>query len=238
MTPGAPETPALLAPLLTGTILRPEWTETEAALACESSKRLGLASVTVRPCDIDVAVRILGSSAVKPGSAVGFPHGDQNTGTKLYEARDLLRRGAREIDLLLGVSKLRSRQFQYVDMEVMQMAESCRKEGAILRVTLETGYLSDEQKIVACRICGRAEVPVVKTATGFGPAASVSDIGLLRSHLPEDTLVEAVLTESTVTEVEQALAAGAGRLSTSTFAQLLELWKQHAAKPAAEPLIS
>jgi len=222
---------------LTATALRPEWTELEAAQACESAKRLALLSVTVRPCDIDVAVRILANSATKPGSTAGFPHGDSNTGTKLYEARDLLRRGAREIDMVVSIAKLRSRQFQYVDMEIMQMSEACRKEAATLRVTLETAYLTDEQKIVACRMCGRAEVPVVKTATGFGPPASASDIALLRKHLPEDCLVEAGAIESFTAALE-SFEAGAARLSTSTPGVLTEAWKQHVAQQTQAPLMA
>ncbi len=232
---GTPDTYASFAVLVTATALQPEWSELEAAQACEAAKRLGLGSVTVRPCDIDVAVRILGNSTVAPGSTAGFPHGGANTGVKLYEARDLLRRGARGIDMVVSLSKLRSRQFQYVDMEIMQMSETCRKEGAVLRVTLESGYLTDEQKIVACRICGRAEVAVVKTATGFGPPAAASDIALFRTHLPEDALVEAAAV-NTLAAALQAFEAGATRLSTALPAPLLEEWKKHLA--AREPAVT
>jgi len=224
--------PTPLRSFLTQTALRPEWTELEAAQACELAKRLQLASVTVRPCDIDVAVRILGASAVVPGSTAGFPHGDSNTGTKLYEARDLLRRGAREIDMVINIAKLRSRQFQYIDMEVMQMSEACRKEKAILRVTLETGYLTDEQKIVACRMCGRAEVAVVKTVTGFGPPADTGDLQLLRQHLPEDVVLEAAHLSS-LPELLQALGAGAARVSTPDSASLLHVYNAHLNPPPA-----
>jgi len=217
---------------VSATILRPDWAEREAAQACELAKRLRLYSVTVRPCDIDVAVRILSGSTVIAGSTAGFPHGDSNTGVKLYEARDLLRRGAREIDMAINISKLRSRQFQYVDMEVMQMSEACRKEGATLRITLETGYLSDEEKIVACRMCGRAEVAVVKTATGFGPPAALSDVALLRKHLPEDAAVEAAEID-TLEHALESFESGAARFSTSDPAPLLTAWRMHLAALAA-----
>jgi len=226
-----PTTYSEFATRITSTALKPDWTEVEAAQACEAAKRLGLGSVTVRPCDIDVAVRILSGSAVKPGSTAGFPHGDANTGTKLYEARDLLRRGAREIDMVVSISKLRSRQFQYIDMEITQMSEACRKEGATLRLTLESGFLTDEQKIVACRICGRAEVSVVKTATGFGPAALASDVALFRRHLPDDVSIEASSTDGLASALE-AFEAGAMRVSTALPGPLLEEWK---ARLAAVP---
>ena len=109
------------------------------------------------------------AAAVKPGSVSGFPHGSQNTATKLYETRDLLRRGAKEIDMVIAISKLLSREFQHVQTELSQMSEACHKEGAILKVILETAYLTDELKIIACRCCERAEVDFVKTSTGFAP---------------------------------------------------------------------
>ncbi|MDQ6677469.1 MAG: deoxyribose-phosphate aldolase [Acidobacteriota bacterium] len=228
MTPAA----VPLSTRLTQTALRPEWTELEAAQACELAKRLQLASVTVRPCDIDVAVRILTGSSVIPGSTAGFPHGDSNTGSKLYEGRDLLRRGAREIDMVINIAKLRSRQFQYIDTEIMQMSEACRKEKAILRVTLETGYLTDEQIIVACRMCGRAEVAVVKDVTGFGPPGTQAGLRLLRQHLPEGALVEAGHLSS-LTGLLQALDADAARISTPDAQPLLQDYQAHLAPPPA-----
>src|SRR5208337_4058908 len=123
-----------------------------------------------RPCDIDPAVRTLAGSPVRPGSVAGFPHGSQNTAAKLYEARDLLRRGAREIDMVIAVSALLSREFQHVQTELIQMAEMCRQEGAVLKVILENAYLTEELKIVACRCCARAGVDFVSTSTGFGPS--------------------------------------------------------------------
>jgi len=80
------------------------------------------------------------------GSVAGFPHGSTTTAAKLYEARDLLRRGAREIDMVLNIGKLISRQFQYVEMELAQMAEACHDAGAILKVIFENAYLTDELK--------------------------------------------------------------------------------------------
>ena len=120
----------------------------------------------------------LQGSAVKVGSVAGFPHGSSTTAVKLYEARDVLRRGAREIDLVLNIAELRSRQFQYVETELLQMAETCHKEGALLKVIFDHAWLTDELKIVACRICARAEVDF---ASGSGPG----DLRLMRAHLPD-----------------------------------------------------
>ncbi len=214
-----------LAGILDHALLEPGLTETQVAQGCELAKRYQVACAVVRPCDIDVAVRILGEGPVKPCSVAGFPHGDQNTGVKLYEARDLLRRGAKEIDMVLNVSKLLSRQFQHVETEILQMADSCHKEGAKLKVIFETAYLTDELKIVAARICSRAEADFVATATGFGPAPSLPDLEVLRKYVPEDMGVKAAAVIATLEQAREVIERGAARIGTSSTAAILDEWK-------------
>ena len=166
-------------------------------------------------------------SAVRPGSVAGFPHGTENTATKLYEARDLLRRGAREIDMVIAIPALVSREFQYVQTELVQMAEACRKEGAILKVILENAYLTDELKIVACRCCARAGVDMVKTSTGFADSGyTIEDVKLMRKHLPPEIGVKAAGGLRTLDQALELHAAGASRLGTSATAEILESWKE------------
>jgi deoxyribose-phosphate aldolase len=210
--------------------VRPELTDVQVLEGLETAKRCHIGSVLVRPSDIDVAVRTLAGSAVMPGAVCGFPHGSANTATKLYEARDLLRRGAKAIDMVAPVSKLLSREFQHVQMELLQMAELCHKEGATLRITLENAYLTDELKIIACRSAERAEVDSVGTSTGFAPSAyTLADLKLMRKHLPEETGIAA---QGDIRSVEEALAVhegGADRIVTPAAAELLEAWKSRLA---------
>src|SRR5436305_8706069 len=174
-----------VARLIDHPLVRPELSDEQVIEGLELARRYGIACVSVRPTDIDLAVRTLQGSTVRPGVVCGFPHGSSNTATKLYEARDMLRRGAREIDMVIAISKLLSREFQHVQMELLQMSEACHKEGAILKVILENAYLTDELKIIACRCCERAEVDMVKTSTGFAPTGyTLPDIALMRKHLP------------------------------------------------------
>src|SRR5581483_9919578 len=109
-------------------LLAPELSDEAVVSGIQTAKRYGLASVTVRPCDIDLAVRTLEGSPVIPAAACGYPHGSHNTATKLFEARDLLRRGAKEIAAVIGTSRLLSREFQHVQTELLQLAESCHRE--------------------------------------------------------------------------------------------------------------
>lgn len=222
-----------LAQLIDHSLVKPELSDEEVVGGIELAKRYGVASVSVRPCDIDLAVRTLQGSPVKAGSISGFPHGSQNTATKLYETRDLLRRGAREIDMVIAISKLISREFQHVQMELLQMSELCHKEGALLKVILETGYLTEEQTIIACRCCERAEVDFVKTSTGFGPRGyTIEDIKLMRKHVPEEIGVKAAGGLRTVDQVFEVHALGCTRIGTTSTAAILDEWKARLALTA------
>jgi deoxyribose-phosphate aldolase len=206
-------------------LVKPELTGAQVVEGLELAKRRGVASATVRPCDIEVAVRTLEGSPVRPASVCGFPHGSENTATKLYEVRDLLRRGAKEIDMVVAISKLLSREFQHVQVELLQASEACHKQGALLKVILETAYLTDELKIIACRCAARAEADFVQTATGFAPMeASIEDLRLLRKHLPEEIGIKAAGLR-TLDQVMEAHAAGCSRAGTDSTAAILEEWK-------------
>ena len=215
-----------LAKLIDHPLVKPELTDVQVIEGLELAKRYNIACASVRPCDIDLAVRTLQGSSVKAGAVCGFPHGSENTATKLYEARDLIRRGAREIDMVIAISKLLSREFQHVQMELLQMSELCHKEGALLKVILENAYLTDELKIIACRCCERAEVDFVKTSTGFAPSGyTLADIALMRKHVPEEIGVKAAGGIRTVDQVLEVYQAGCTRIGTTSTAAILEEWK-------------
>jgi deoxyribose-phosphate aldolase len=214
-----------IAQMIDHALVKPELTGVQVVEGLELAKRLRVASATVRPCDIELAVRALEGSPVRPASVSGFPHGSGNTATKLYEVRDLLRRGAKEIDMVVAISKLLSREFQHVQVELLQASESCHKEGALLKVILETAYLTDELKIIACRCAARAGVDFVQTSTGFAPTeATIEDVRLLRKHLPEEIGIKTAGLR-TVNQVMEAYAAGCSRVGTDSTAAILEEWK-------------
>jgi deoxyribose-phosphate aldolase len=222
----APATYEELAPLVKLPLVKPELTAAQVHEGLQMAKRYGISCVTVRPCDIDLAVRALQGSAVRPGAVAGFPHGSSGTAVKLYEVRDLLRRGAKEIGMVVAIPKLVSREFPYVQTELLQASEACHKEGAALTVILESVYLTDEMKIVACRCAERAEVDAVATSTGLMPSGNIlHDIRLLRQHLPEEAGIEAAGDIDTVERVLELHEAGCTRFATTSAFAILEAWK-------------
>jgi deoxyribose-phosphate aldolase len=204
-------------------LLDPALTSERVAAAVTAARRRGLAAVLVRPCDVDLAVRLLEGSAVKVGSAAGFPYGIANTAVKLYEARDLLRRGAREIDLAINRAQLLSREFQSVQTELAQMAETCRKEGARLTVTLEVACLTKELAIVACECCERADAHAVKTGFGLAAPDPPDALALLRESLPDDIAI-APAPAATREALQAAWAFGCDRIGAFDPEALLAGW--------------
>jgi len=226
-----------VARLIDHSLVRPELTGQQVVDGIELAKRYRVASVSVRPCDIDTAVRLLDGSGVAPGTVCGFPHGSPNTPTKVYEARDVIRRGAREIDMVIAISRLLSREFQYVQTELTQIAEACHAEGVILKVIIENAYLTDELKIIACRCCERAGVDFVKTSTGFAPSGyKLEDVVLMRRHLPESIGVKAASGLRTLARVIEAYEAGCTRVGATATAAILDEWNERLRTAAAAPL--
>lgn len=176
-------------------LLRPEMTEDELDDTCRRARELGAGVVVVRPSDADSALRWLSGSSVAVSSTAGWPDGASSTSTKLYEGRDLIRRGVRELDMVVNVGKVRSRQFQYVETELMQMARSCQESGVLLKLTLGSQWLEDDLHIIMLKICRRVEISYL--TLGIEPAPYA-----LLKPLRKDTALKA----RGVATLEQLLA--------------------------------
>jgi len=223
-----------LAKLIDHSLVRPELTEDEVREGCDLAARYSVASVSVRPSDIEIAVRILRGTEVAVGSVTGFPHGSSNTATKLYECRDLIRRGAKEIDMVLNIGKLVSRQFPYVETELIQMSNACHAEGVILKVIIETAYLNRELKLIACRIAKRAEVDYVKTSTGFAPSGyTIEDVRLMYEKCNGRVKVKAASGVRTLDAALEVYHAGADRFGATQTAPILDAWRARLASQSA-----
>jgi deoxyribose-phosphate aldolase len=197
-------------------VLAPEITEEEIHSACDLARLHGLATVTVRPSDIDLAAHWTGSF-IALGAAVDWPHGYSTTAVKQYAVRDALRRGAKEITVTMNTGKLISRQFQYLEMELLQIADACHEAHALLSVNLESGHLSEEHKIVACRISKRAGVDFLATPEPL-------DIPLLRQHA-RDRIQLKLRGAPTLESALEGFRAECARIETPNAIEILKAWK-------------
>jgi deoxyribose-phosphate aldolase len=169
------------------------------------------------------------------GVAAGFPHGSSTTATKLYEIRDMLRRGAKEIDAVISIGRLRSRQFQHVETELQQMSDACHENGALLKVIFENAYLAEDLKIIACRICSRVKADFLVTSTGFAPSGyNLDDLRLMRKQSNPTVQLKGSGGVRTLDHALELYAAGCARIGTTQSAAILEAWKERL-KEMAKP---
>lgn len=223
-----------LAQMVDYTMLRPDLDDQQVHDGCGMARAYGVASVVVQPSNADLAVRLLEGSGVAAGSVVGFPHGGATTAVKVFEARDLLRRGVREIDMVLNIGKLRSRQFQYVESEVLQVANACHESGAQLKAILECGLLSEDLKVIAIKICKRAEADFVATSTGTAPSGSAREDLPLLKKIAKD--VCRVKDSGPVDDLDAALdayALGCDRVGVENPVGILDAWRARLAAQEA-----
>jgi len=218
-----------LAGLIEYPLTRGELSEEDVARGCEVAKQFQVASVIIRPSDVELVARWLPGSGVRLCALTDSPHGYSTTPAKLYAARDLLRRGAQEIDTVMNTGKLISRQFQYLEMELQQMAESCHQSAATLTVNLESEHLNDELKMVACRIARRAGVDTIGTNR-------LEDVALFAAHSRERLKFKSFAPIADLETAQAFRAAGCSRMELANPTPILDAWKAQlaAAAKAAE----
>ncbi len=205
------------------TALKPETTRQAVILLCEEGLRFGFASVCVNPIFLPLVAERLRGARVKPATVAGFPLGATLSEVKVKEAETALRAGAREIDMVQSVGLLKSGERRAVEEDIRQVAQACHAEGAILKVILEMGLLTQEEKILACELAQRAGADFVKTCTGFGTGnATVEDVRLMRQVVGPRMGVKASGGVRTLESFRALVAAGATRIGTSAGLAILE----------------
>jgi deoxyribose-phosphate aldolase len=223
---GAPPKPTYedIASLIEHRVLAPSLTEDDVHAACDLARRYRIAAIAIRQCDADAVVRWMEGSGVAVASAISFPHGYSTTPAKLYEARDLLRRGVKEIEAPLNTPKMLARQFQYLETELRQLADACHEAGGVLKVTFDWPLLAEDLRAIAAKI-------VKRVGADFAGAA-LADVPALKPLL-RDRLKIQVAEVATLTEVQDAREAGAARVVSSATRQILDEWKAELAKQTA-----
>ena len=204
-------------------LLQPTMTVAELEEGICLARQYRVASVCVLPCYLRRCSEMLRGSDVLPSTVIGFPHGSNTTKVKVAEAQQAIDDGGVELDMVVNISKVLSRDWQYVRDEIRAVVEKTHGCGGGVKVIFENCYLQDEHKIRLCKICGELQVDWVKTSTGFGTGgATVADVLLMRDHCPPHVQVKAA---GGIRNLDMALSlreAGATRLGCSKTAEVLE----------------
>lgn len=218
-----------LAKSIDHTNLNPDATVKDIERLCEEARKHNFASVCVNPFYVNVAHRLLRDSAVKVCTVVGFPLGATTSGAKVHETREVIDLGADEIDMVMNIGALKSGLYDevYNDMRAVVEAARMGEVGAgrdiIVKVIIECGLLTDEQKIRASQIVQEAGGDFVKTSTGFaGSGATIADVELIRANVFFDMGIKASASIKTADQAIALLNAGASRLGTSSGVKIME----------------
>jgi len=210
-----------MASYIDHTLLKPEATEEQVLVLCAEARKYNFYSVCINSSYVSVAAKALKGSAVKVCAVVGFPLGAATTATKAFEAREAVENGASEIDMVIHIGALKSGNEGYVAEDIAAVVEAAG--GNIVKVIIETGLLTDEEKIIACRLADQAGAHFVKTSTGFGPGgATIADIALMRETVGPLLGVKASGGVRTPEAARQMIEAGATRIGTSSGIAIIE----------------
>jgi deoxyribose-phosphate aldolase len=213
------------------TILKPEATPQMIETLCHDAAHYHFASVCINPVFIPQVVELLADSDVDVCTVVGFPLGADPGRVKAQEAKDAIRHGAVEIDMVLAVGLLKGSAYQMVLDDIKAVADACHAHGALLKVIHENCLLTEEEKIIACLLSKAAGADFVKTSTGFNSGgATEADIRLMRAVVGRDLGVKAAGGVRDLNGAQTMLQAGATRIGASagvTIMQAIESMPAH-----------
>ncbi len=216
-----------LAKVIDHSLLRPELTEADVVAGCELAARYHTATVCVKPCHVKLAKECLKDSDVLVSTVIGFPHGGNVTAIKVAEANQAMDEGAVELDMVLNIGELRSGKTDYVSDDIKAVCDKAHVRNVKVKVIFENAYLTDDEKITACKLAEAAGADWVKTSTGFAPSgATLDDLRLMRKSVSEKVQVKAAGGVRTLPALLDVIDAGATRCGATATAAILDDFKR------------
>lgn len=207
-----------MAKMIDHTLLKAVGAPEEVTRLCREALEYGFASVCVNPCHVPLAKDLLDGSEVLVCTVIGFPLGATSTAAKAFEAAEAVRSGAKEVDMVINLGWLKSGWQEEVLKDIRSVVEAAMAEDkdAAVKVIIETCYLTDEEKITACKLAKEAGAHFVKTSTGFGTGgATVEDIALMRKAVGPQMGVKASGGIKNARQALKLVEAGATRIGAS-----------------------
>ena len=210
-----------IAKYIDHTVLKATTTSKEVEKLCLEAKEYGFYSVCVNGCFVKECKELLKDSDIKIAAVVGFPLGAMTKTAKVFEAREAIANGANEIDMVINVGKLIEGDSKYVEDEIREIKEAIGEN--VLKVIIETCYLNEEQKMLACELSLNANADFVKTSTGFGTAgATFEDVILMKNMVGDNAGVKASGGVKSYETAEKYIELGATRLGTSSGIDIIK----------------
>lgn len=203
-----------IAAMIDHTLLKAFATPAQIEQLCKEAAEYHFASVCVNPAYVALAAKLLKGTGVKVCTVIGFPLGANTSAVKAFEAKDAIANGAEEVDMVINVGAMKAGDYELVEKDIKAVVDAAN--GTLVKVIIETCYLTDEEKVLACKAAANAGADFVKTSTGFGTGgATPADVALMRANIPDAMKVKA---SGGVHNYEEAMAvveAGASRIGAS-----------------------
>lgn len=212
-----------LASIIDHTLLKPQTSSADVERVCREASEFGFACVLVNGSNVALAASLLSGTAVKVGSVAGFPLGATTTNVKRHEIIEVTRLGAREVDMVINIGALNSGDRARVQADIRGCVQIAHDAGALLKVTIEAGLLTLEEKILACQLAAAAGADYLKSSTGFTAVGAVpADIALMRGVAGDKLGVKAAGGIRSLRDVQAMIDAGADRIGTSASVAIIE----------------
>ena len=212
-------------------LLNPVLTKDDLEAGIRVALDYDVASVCIMPYYLARCAELLAGTTVKASTTIGFPHGGNTTAVKVAEACQAIDDGGEELDTVANISKVLSGDWEYVHGDIGAVIQVAHDAGRKVKIIFENCYLTDEQKIRLCEICGELSADWVKTSTGYGTGgATTEDLKLMRSHSPEHVQVKAA---GGIRDLDALLAVreiGVTRVGASRTADILDECKRRLEK--------
>src|SRR5262245_36895400 len=216
-----------VAKMLDHSLLQQVLTDADLERGCQLARELNVASVCIKPYAVRLAAQILKGSTVAVGTVVGFPHGGHLTKVKVAEAEAAMDDGATELDVVVNIGKVLSKDWAYVTADVGAVVEAAHRRGALVKVIFENCFLQDEHKERLCQICGEVRADFVKTSTGYGDGgATDEDLKLMRRCSPPHVRVKAAGGVRNFDRLLAVRALGVSRVGATASKAILDECKQ------------
>ncbi len=210
-----------LAGMMDHTLLKAFATPEQIEKVCREAIEIGAASVCVNPVNVPQVAKLLKGTGVKTCTVIGFPLGANTPAVKAFETKDAIANGAEEVDMVINIGALKSGNADAVYEDIKAVVDAAN--GTLTKVIIETCYLTDEEKVIACQMAAKAGANFVKTSTGFGTGgATAHDVALMKKSIPATMKVKASGGMRTWEDVIPNLEAGADRLGVSASIAILE----------------
>ncbi len=220
---GSTNVAANVAHMIDHTLLKADASQEQIAQLCYEARKYGFAAVCVNPTNVKLSAQLLKGSPVAVCTVIGFPLGATSPEVKSYEAQQAIEDGATEIDMVINVGALKSRDYELVERDIATVTRTCHNNRTVCKVIIEAALLTDEEKVKACQLAKAAGADYVKTSTGFGPGgATVEDVALMRRTVGPEMGIKAAGGIRTLEAVKQMVKAGATRIGASAGVKILQ----------------